>query len=112
MYNAKLLLEGYAQIATYPPDVKYADLFTKFQREARENNKGLWGVQEAAPEQPASTSTVQQPSTKAPETAKPAPAPEKKQSVTVYITRTGAKYHTYGCQYLRQSCIAIELDKG
>jgi hypothetical protein len=52
-----------------------------------------------------------QPSTKAPETAKPAPAPEKKQSVTVYITRTGAKYHTYGCQYLRQSCIAIELDK-
>lgn len=59
MYNAKLLLEGYAQISTYPPDVKYADLFTKFQREARGSNKGLWGVQEAAPEQPASQGTGQ-----------------------------------------------------
>lgn len=28
---------------------------------------------------------------------------------TVYITNTGEKYHRYGCQYLRQSCIAIDL---
>lgn len=26
---------------------------------------------------------------------------------TVYITNTGSKYHRYGCQYLRQSCISI-----
>ena len=32
------------------------------------------------------------------------------QSVTVYITRTGEKYHRWGCQYLRQSQIAISLD--
>ena len=31
------------------------------------------------------------------------------QSVTVYITRTGEKYHRSGCQYLRQSKIPIEL---
>lgn len=30
-------------------------------------------------------------------------------STTVYITNTGSKYHRYGCQYLRQSCIAISL---
>lgn len=28
---------------------------------------------------------------------------------TVYVTRTGEKYHSSGCQYLRRSKIAIEL---
>lgn len=32
------------------------------------------------------------------------------QSYTVYITNTGAKYHRYGCRYLRQSCIPISLN--
>ena len=35
MYNARLLLDGYAQVMTVPPNVKYADLFVKLQREAR-----------------------------------------------------------------------------
>lgn len=44
MHNAELLLNGYAQVMTVPPNVKYADLFVKFQREAREKGKGLWGA--------------------------------------------------------------------
>lgn len=32
------------------------------------------------------------------------------QSETVYITKTGKKYHRDGCRYLRQSKIAISLD--
>jgi endonuclease YncB( thermonuclease family) len=44
MFNAILLLEGYAQVMTVPPNVKYVDYFLKFQKEARENNKGLWGI--------------------------------------------------------------------
>ncbi|MGI9952491.1 thermonuclease family protein [Moorellaceae bacterium AZ2] len=44
MYNVRLLLEGYAQVMTVPPNVKYADMFVEFQREAREKGKGLWGV--------------------------------------------------------------------
>ena len=31
-------------------------------------------------------------------------------SKTVYITKTGEKYHRYGCRYLRQSCIPISLN--
>jgi len=31
-----------AQVMTVPPNVKYADLFVKLQREAREAGKGLW----------------------------------------------------------------------
>jgi len=40
--NAKLVEEGYAQVATYPPNVKHTAMFVKLQRHARENNKGLW----------------------------------------------------------------------
>jgi len=42
MFNKTLLEEGYAQVATYPPNVKYVEEFTEIQRTARENNKGLW----------------------------------------------------------------------
>jgi len=44
MFNAVLVLEGYAQVATYLPDVKYTGYFVKFQREAREAGRGLWGI--------------------------------------------------------------------
>lgn len=44
MFNAMLLLNGYAQILTVPPNVKYVEYFTTYQIEAREANKGLWGI--------------------------------------------------------------------
>jgi micrococcal nuclease len=44
MFNAELLLAGMAQVMTVPPNVKYADLFVKLQREAREAGKGLWAA--------------------------------------------------------------------
>ncbi len=46
MFNAILLREGYGQLLTVPPNVKYSDYFTEYQKEARENNRGLWGLQE------------------------------------------------------------------
>ena len=45
MFNAKLLLGGYAQVMTIQPNVRYAEVFLKFQREARESNTGLWQQQ-------------------------------------------------------------------
>lgn len=30
-------------------------------------------------------------------------------SQIVYVTRTGSKYHSYGCQYLKKSCIEKDL---
>ncbi len=45
LFNAILVLGGYAQVATHPPDVKYAELPVKFQREAREAGRELWGVE-------------------------------------------------------------------
>ena len=44
MFNEVLVEEGYAQVATFPPNVKYQERFLKAQREAREANRGLWGL--------------------------------------------------------------------
>lgn len=42
MYNKELLEKGYAQIATYPPNVKYVDEFTQIQKQTEENKVGFW----------------------------------------------------------------------
>jgi len=42
MVNAILVREGYALASTYPPDVKYQELFLDLEREAREAGRGLW----------------------------------------------------------------------
>lgn len=42
MFNAILLKEGYAQVATYPPDIKYTNNFLELEKEAKTNNVGLW----------------------------------------------------------------------
>jgi len=42
MFNARLLLKGYGQVMTIQPNSRYASLFVEFQREAREENRGLW----------------------------------------------------------------------
>lgn len=40
--NAHLLEIGLAQVATFPPNVKYVELFTEVQRGARKKGVGMW----------------------------------------------------------------------
>jgi micrococcal nuclease len=40
--NAWLVKNGFAYSYTYPPNIKYQELFVKLQKEARENKRGLW----------------------------------------------------------------------
>jgi len=42
MVNIDLVKEGLAMIYTYPPNVKYSQMFLDAQREARDNKRGLW----------------------------------------------------------------------
>jgi micrococcal nuclease len=44
LVDLALVAEGYAQVSTYPPDVKYVDALLAAQRAAREEGRGLWGV--------------------------------------------------------------------
>jgi len=42
--NDYLVKHGYARLLTIPPDVRYAKMFKKSQREAKDNRRGLWGL--------------------------------------------------------------------
>jgi len=60
--------------------------------------------------QPAVSTPAPQPS--APKAvSQPTPPPAQKKDVTVYVTRTGKKYHRDGCRYLSKSRIPISLSE-
>lgn len=42
MFNAMLVLNGYAEPSTYEPDITYSKFFQKFAIEARQKGIGLW----------------------------------------------------------------------
>ncbi len=127
MFNSILALNGYAEQSTYQPDVKYADYFKKFSAEARQNSRGLWAINPngttkgdgiAAPDtssSSSSTSNAGSSSNNSSAAVQQAPAQQTTQSnnqtATVYITRTGKKYHAAGCRYLSKSQIPISLDE-
>ena len=66
--NAALVAEGYAQVATYPPNVAHADEFLRLERLARFFGSGLWSACRAPAPPPA-------PPPPAPAPPGPAPAP-------------------------------------
>ena len=45
MVNAELVRQGYAQAYTYPPDVKYNELFLELQRQAQQEDRGCWSLE-------------------------------------------------------------------
>ena len=49
MVNAELVRQGYAQAATFPPDVKYQQKFVALQKEAQTAGRGLWQRAAMAP---------------------------------------------------------------
>ena len=53
LVNLELVRLGFAQMSTYPPDVKYVDLLTDAQSTARTDALGRWSV----PDEPAPTDT-------------------------------------------------------
>jgi micrococcal nuclease len=85
--NAQIILMGYGHAYTVYP-FKYMEAFRNYEKVARESGLGLWAS--------------------SPETKKQEVQPAN-ENVTVYITRTGAKYHGAGCSYLRRSSIPISL---
>jgi micrococcal nuclease len=44
MFNARLLLEGYAVQVIFEPNVKYVDYFSAYETEAQNEGRGLWGL--------------------------------------------------------------------
>lgn len=102
--NAELIRQGYAQVLTVPPNVRHVEEFIRLQREARRAGEGLWDFETVAQAVPflvqvarnTGVSTIVDRS-------------DTDETVIVYITRTGTKYHLAGCHHLRQSRIPITL---
>ena len=87
MVNDYLVRNGYAMSSSYPPDIKYQDQFIEAQKEARENNRGLWSVcQEEEPEPIVMPTPVTEPTP----TVKPTPTPQPQPD---YI----CSYNAYNC---------------
>jgi micrococcal nuclease len=42
--NERLVADGYALVATYPPNVAYTEAFVEAERRARAEGRGLWGA--------------------------------------------------------------------
>ncbi len=51
--NTEVVRLGYAQAATFPPDIMYQSLLLKLQQEARAAGRGLWGPAATAEPTPA-----------------------------------------------------------
>lgn len=60
MFNALLVINGFANSSSYPPDVKYQSYFTNYEAIARNSNIGLWGENTAQIEE--QIPSAQQPS--------------------------------------------------
>ena len=113
MFNGMLVAQGFANSSTYQPDVKYQDYFLEFEREAREQNIGLWDgtkaneyeiannkvVEKPAPTKTPTTNTTNSnnnPSTPTPAKVVETPAPATN-TEQVLVTPTGSKYHKRKC---------------
>lgn len=91
--NAAIISLGHGSAFTKYP-FRYMDEFRRREREARKAQFGLW-----APV-PVATQQVTAPTSE-----------DGNGAVTVYITRTGTKYHRAGCRYLARSAIPIALSE-
>ena len=87
--NAEIIRQGYGHAYTQIPS-KYMQEFKQLEQFARKAEKGLW-----APVPPVIKAKGESQSDVA--------------EVTVYVTRTGKKYHKGSCSYLRKSKIPMKL---
>lgn len=88
--NLEVVRQGYGKVYTVFP-FKHKALFQHYGTHAQNAGRGLWGVGGAGQQKIQSE--------------------EVPRTQTVYITRTGAKYHRSSCRYLKYSKIPISLEK-
>jgi micrococcal nuclease len=107
--NEELVRAGYAQVTTYPPDVRYAQRFLAIQREARSRIAGLWGVCDST----AVITATPSPTTKGVIGVATCPkgcvVPPQGCTIKGNISKSGEKiYHVPGQTYYEQTKISPE----
>ena len=95
--NLEIIRQGYAKTQA-EPDSEYAELLRHYERRAKRARKGVWAPAPKTDKSAESRTSSEQ----------PAPDADK---ITVYVTKSGKKYHKKGCQHLRRSSRAISLSE-
>lgn len=93
--NLEVVRQGYAKVRDQPK-CEHLELLRHYEQRARDAKKGIWAPPSASGEAQAARAAPKE------------PVPEAGQ-ITVYVTKTGKKYHREGCQHLRKSSRAISL---
>jgi hypothetical protein len=99
--NLEIVRQGYGKAYTRYP-FKYENLFVRWDSLAEVRSRGLWklveeGGGQMSPAFPGASKTVG--------------ASQNTEGVTVYVTKSGTKYHRDNCRYLSNSKKAISLDE-
>ncbi|MTK13818.1 MAG: nuclease [Clostridiaceae bacterium] len=117
MFNAILVSEGYGEVSTYSPDVKYQEYFTRYNSEARTASKGLWAINPNGTtkgDTTVSNATSNTSSTSVPVLSSSTGSSSgsgkgsssenssKQSGGEFIITATGKKYHRPGCRTIKQ----------
>ncbi len=100
--NEEIIRRGYGHAYTRFP-FRHLERFRQFELEARTNRRGLWGT--AVGGSAGSSGSTGRSSAGDSQVA-PAGVPR-----TVYVTKTGAKYHLDGCRFLSKSRIPMPRDE-
>ena len=87
-FNAELVRQGFAHAYTSYP-FRRMEEFRRYEREARDAGRGLWGAADTTVRGSQST----------------------EEDSTVYVTRTGKKFHRSNCRYLKYSKIPLPLSE-
>lgn len=90
--NLEIVRQGYGNAYLKYP-FKYKELFRRYESRARESKKGLWGAASSA-----STSDVKSENISEQKAPSRADADDDS-TVTVYVTKSGTKYHTESCRW-------------
>ncbi len=98
--NLEIVRQGYGKVATKPP-FKHRELFDFYQRKAREAKKGVWQPRDERAAK-ADRALRKKPSSR--------PAPPAREP-TIFVTRTGKKYHAQECAHLRKSSTPLALSE-
>jgi len=99
--NELLVREGYAKVATYPPDVKYAEVFIAAERYARENSKGLWAYDGTEPVQGNAGEYVQETIGKYVKEAAEEPGQGNMEEYMYVASVNSNMYHLPACRYAK-----------
>lgn len=97
MVNELLVREGFANVSTYPPDVRYTERFLTAERLARAEGKGLWGEGCEPYQNSAAVSTAEAPA---------AVSGGSTCTIKGNISAEGERiYHVLGCQSYERTVI-------